>query len=245
MKPIIHVYVLCWNEEKMIPFFINHYLKFVDHIYVYDNGSDDNSIELLSEFENVTIRRYDSNNQIRDDYYLTIKNHEWKESIGIADIVIVCDMDEFVYSDNILQDMVDFYQSESTIVKPIGYNMISEIFDFNSENKNITELVKTGVYDAYFNKLCIFKPDQINEINYGHGCHLATPVGNVNYYKKNIKLLHYKYLTLEFILNRMEQYKIRLSDFNKKYRLGFQYEHDNQEHIDYFITLLNQARDII
>lgn len=242
MKPVIHIYVLCWNEEKMIPFFLTHYDNIADKIFVYDNQSTDNSIKLLAKNPKVIIRSYKSEGQIRDDYYLTIKNHEWKQSRGVADIVIVCDMDEFIYSENIAASMLDFYQSKATIIRPEGYNMIIEKFSFRTKNKNITEQIKTGVQDAYFNKLCVFKPNEITEIRYLHGCHNASPSGNIIFYREPMKLLHYKYITIDYVLSRMKAYKIRLSAYNKKYRLGFQYENDNQEHIKYFNKLLSEAK---
>ena len=41
--PKIDMHVLCWNEEKMIPYFLNHYENLVSRIFVYDNKSTDNN----------------------------------------------------------------------------------------------------------------------------------------------------------------------------------------------------------
>ena len=47
-KLIVHVYAQCWNEAEMLPFFFRHYDGLVDQYFIYDDGSDDGSSELLS-----------------------------------------------------------------------------------------------------------------------------------------------------------------------------------------------------
>ncbi len=94
---IVHVHVLCWNEEVLIPYFLDHY-SFADKIILYDHESDDNSLDLLSD--NVEVKTYSTGGEIRDDIWIDIKNNCWKTSRGEADFVIVCDMDEFLYHPN-------------------------------------------------------------------------------------------------------------------------------------------------
>ena len=70
-------------------------------------------------------------------------------------------MDEFLYSENIKNYLIDFHNSESTIVKPSGYDMIIENFIFDYDKK-LTDLVKTGFKNNHFDKLVMFKPKKIN-----------------------------------------------------------------------------------
>lgn len=242
--PKVHMHVLCWNEEKMIPFFLKHYENYVDKIIVYDNKSNDNSVKLLRKHPKTIIVPYDTKGEIRDDAYLQIKNNAWKNSVNEADIVIVCDMDEFLYTDDLRRYIIDFNNSDSTIVKPEGYDMIVEKFNFDYNHK-LTDAVKTGFRNNLFDKLVMFKPKSIKSINFNFGCHVAAPMGDVKYFNQPIKLLHYKRLGLDYFLNRMAIYKKRISDFNKKNKLGFEYAFQKEEHSEKFLSELNKKDFII
>jgi hypothetical protein len=243
--PKIDMYVLSWNEEKIIPYFLNHYENFVNNIYVYDNKSDDNSVKLLKSHPKVTVIPYNTNNEIRDDAYLQIKNHAWKNSISKADIVIVCDMDEFLYSNDLKKSINNFYESDATVIKPTGYDMVVNDFQFNYGDK-LTNLVKTGYKNNLFDKLIMFKTKNITEINYNGGCHVAAPRGDkIKLFEGEFLLLHYKRLGLKYFLNKMSTYKKRLSEFNKKHKLGYEYEFNSDKHVEDFNECLGKISDII
>jgi hypothetical protein len=243
--PKIDMYVLCWNEEKIIPYFLKHYENYVSNIYVYDNKSNDGGTKLLKSHPKVTVIPYDTKGEIRDDTYLQIKNNAWKNSIGKADIVIVCDMDEFLHSDDLKKSIIKFYESDSTIIKPTGYDMIVDEFEFNYGDE-LTNLVKTGYKNQLFDKLVMFKTKNITEMNYNGGCHVAAPRGNkVKLFEGEFLLLHYKRLGLKYFLNKMSLYKKRLSEFNKKYKLGYEYEFNKNKHTEDFNESLGKISDVI
>ena len=81
----------------MLPFFFRHYDGLVDQYFIYDDGSDDGSSELLSLHPKVEARRFqrtDPDSFVRSEQ--TFSNACWKESRGIADWVIVTDVDELL-----------------------------------------------------------------------------------------------------------------------------------------------------
>lgn len=243
-KPIVYLFTMCWNEELIIPYFLAHYEAFVDKIFVYDNESTDNSVNLLRSHQKVTVETYSTNNQIRDDVYLDIKNNVWKKYSNECDIVIVCDMDEFLFHKNIPQLLFKFHNSQCSIIKPTGYDMITEnhVFDYQ---KSLVESVTDGVRNKLFDKLITFKPKDINGINYKGGCHYANPIGNVSYYDvEGVKLLHYKRLGLQYVINKMKAYGSRLSDFNKRNGLGYEYTFSENKHIDNFNTVLSRKHNV-
>ena len=43
----IDLYTLCWNDADMLGFFFRHYDRFVQRYIVYDDGSTDQSLEIL------------------------------------------------------------------------------------------------------------------------------------------------------------------------------------------------------
>ena len=100
----VWAYVICWNEEVMLPYYLRHYEIFCDKIIIYDNMSTDRSQEIIKAHPKCELRLYDSKGEVRDDLYLKIKNHAWKEARGQGiDYVIVGDTDEFLYHPNILK----------------------------------------------------------------------------------------------------------------------------------------------
>ena len=80
-KPIVHLYALCYNEEIILPYFLRHYLQFVDHVTIFDNYSTDSSELIAKKHKNVHVEKYDTNNKVNDDVYLLIKNHCWKKTV--------------------------------------------------------------------------------------------------------------------------------------------------------------------
>ena len=40
MKPIVHAYFLCYNEEHILPHLLDYYLQFCEKIYNFDFGYD-------------------------------------------------------------------------------------------------------------------------------------------------------------------------------------------------------------
>lgn len=240
-RPIVHVYALCWNEEKIIPFFLQHYNEFVDHYYIYDNYSDDRTDELFAFQSNVTIRKYGTEGTINDLVYQKLKNSIWKQSRGKADWVIVIDMDEFLYHPKMTELLSS---SVNTIFKPIGCNMVSE--DFPDVGKSITEQVKVGVYDSKYSKLVLFNPHRIIETNYMPGAHEIYPEGIIESYEPpEMKLLHYKSLGTNYLLERVQQYRKRLSDVNRRENYGLEYEREDAAIMEEFNSNVRKAIQVI
>jgi glycosyltransferase involved in cell wall biosynthesis len=240
----IFVYTVCWNEEKLLPFFIEHYSKFADKIIIYDNESTDLSTEIMSKYPKVQRREYSSDNQIRDDLYLKIKNHAWKELRGAADWVIVCDIDEFFYHPTPVEFLNRSKTRGFTIIKPQGYNMAS--LEFPSYDKPLTESVKTGLLFDPESKMCVFSPSDVKEINYTAGCHHAKPQGNVSILQDSgAKLLHYKFLGRDNFLERNIQYRKRLSDANIRRGWGAHYLQSAEAHESTFDGTLAQSTEVI
>lgn len=214
----IEVYTICYNEEFLMPFFLEHYTKHVGatKIIIYDNFSTDKCIEIAKAYKDciVEVIPYDSNNTLNDEKYLEIKNNCWKGST--ADWVIVCDIDEFLYFKN--KDILN--TNESCVFKCIGYQMISDTLP--THNKLLIEEIKDGVIDPNYSKCAIFKPT-INEINYKPGSHNCQTTSKI--IDTNILLLHYKFLSLEYVINNYKERRERLSETNivKGYGVHYQY----------------------
>src|SRR5436305_14307053 len=94
----VHLYALCWNEIRILPFFLRHYRPFVDRFFVLDDGSTDGSRELLAQQSDVTLidRSFRETDSFVSDA-CTFYNEAWKASRGSADWVVVCNVDEHLY----------------------------------------------------------------------------------------------------------------------------------------------------
>ena len=120
MKYKIHAYVVCWNEMDNIPFVVDYWKRFAERVIVYDNGSDDGSVEYLSQYPWIEVRQFKTNG-FDDTANMNIKNSCWKESIGIADFVVVSDLDECLYSP-VLETELDYMKANDiTICGPRQY----------------------------------------------------------------------------------------------------------------------------
>jgi glycosyltransferase involved in cell wall biosynthesis len=227
----IELYLLCFNEEKMILHTLNYYSKICSKIIIIDNQSTDNSIRLASDYKNIEFRYLDSGNEFIEDKLTESKNICWKGSA--ADYVIVCDMDEFLYDEQLLEKLL--MAKEQKIIMPtvIGYNMMSDDFPTNYESL-ITEQVKYGVRSERFDKQIIFDPKKVKEINYRPGAHLCQPVfyGNrIESSKIELKLLHYKYLGKDYLYKKHKGYANRMSEISKDKKHGAEYL-DGESYID-------------
>ncbi|WP_408029825.1 glycosyltransferase family 2 protein [Tenacibaculum xiamenense] len=227
----IELYVLCFNEQKMIRHTLNYYAQICSKIVVIDNQSTDNSIELARSYENVEIRYLDSGNEFIEDKLQETRNNCWKGST--ADYVIVCDMDEFLYDKNLMEKLLMAKHKGIAIPIIIGYNMMSDHFPSNYDTL-ITQQVMHGKRSNWFDKSIIFDPKKVKEINFSPGSHQSYP----EFYEDNItdnllelKLLHYKYLGREYLYKKHEGYVKRMSDISRAKKHGYEYL-DGEKHID-------------
>jgi hypothetical protein len=245
-KPIVHAYFLCYNEEYILPHLLRYYSKFCDKITILDNHSTDNSENIINDFPNTVIEKWDSNGEVRDDLYLNIKNNVWKKSIGVADYVIVGDADEFLYHENMIDFLIKSKNEGYTLFKPEGYHMIGDEDLSLGKDDNLFEKVTEGIKGESNDKLMLFNCNEIQEINYMFGCHQANPVGEVKMYRgSELKMLHYKYLGLEDFIPKQKIRGQRLSSFNKFYGLGMYYLYEDKQHKDEYKTFIQKRKKVI
>ena len=230
-QPTVEAFVLCYNEEKFIKHTLNHYSQFCNKISIIDNCSTDNTAKIVEQYMQTPVNncnyefiQYGSNNQIRDDYYLHLKNSVWKNSK--ADYVIVCDMDELLYHTNIKEVLLLCHKNNVALPLVQGYNMYSETFPDNYDLPITTQAVR-GVRATNFDKQIIFSPKFVDEILFFLGAHGCNPIFIKGYVPSKsteaLKLLHYKYIGYDYLLEKHSQYAARLSDYNKKNMFGAEY----------------------
>jgi len=202
---------MAYNEEVMLQFMIDHYrLRFPNcHIVVRDNQSQDRTIEIALR-NNCEIISYDTGGQIDDFKLRDLKNNCWKTAT--TDWVLVCDVDELL--DITKSDLIREQSLGTTIIKTEGYDMINMEDNFDLTN------IKYGSKDSNYSKSALFNKQFIREINYECGAHLSNPIGTITYSKATYNLYHYKFINLEYLINRFQMTAQRLSAINKQCGMG-------------------------
>jgi glycosyltransferase involved in cell wall biosynthesis len=236
----IEVYAICYNEEVMLPYFLRHYSQMCDKIVIYDNYSTDRSDEICRQNPKVELIKYDSGNQIRDDIYLEIKNNCWKNSK--ADWVIVCDIDELLVQLNAAADLNNW-----TVVMPDWFEMVADrLPDIKEDQIYYDNNYNQGVSQGQISKCIMFRPGAIKEINYHPGAHGIDAVGDVRVlHTSDFGILHYKYLSAEYVIARHAMYRQRLSDINKRLKWGVHYNNSVREITDAWNGLWERKQKVL
>lgn len=234
---MIDVYLLCYNEEKILQFVIDHHRKYLPnaHIIFYDNMSTDNSVNIMKS-NGCTVRQFNTKNTFNDMIHKDLKNSCWKEQ-SKNDWVLVADLDELPC---VTEDQL---QSEeklgSTILSLEGFTLIGPRTGFDLQN------LKTGIRDGGHDKKHIFNRRHIKDINYSPGAHKANPTGNVVYSANKYKTLHYKWISLEYIRDRHRMYAKRLSQTNKQFGMGQQYNWSDKRLTEIYDSLQKNLKVVI
>lgn len=217
---MITVYTLTYNEEFMLPHFIEHYRSMFPgcRIVVYDNESNDRTQAIAHE-ANCEVRLNKTGGKLNDVRYLEIKNNCWKDAL--TDWVLVADCDEHLNIDAEELERQDRFGA--TIIRANGWNMVNMKDDMNFDG------IVHGVRAKSYDKKYLFKRTMIREINYSPGCHGANPVGKIHESSQSYELFHYKYVNPEFMVKRHAEFASRLSQVNLERGYGFHYQNTEEE----------------
>jgi len=215
----IDVYSTMHNEELMLPYFLRHYEKVADRIFVWEDGSTDDTRKILEAHPKVIIMPIERT-KIDDHYWV---RHVWPRykriSRGKADWVIVVDADEFVWYLSDLRGKLESMAAEKNggqIVYTPGYMMMASEFPYT--DGQIYDAVTTGIYDPLQSKRIIFSPDIYLRWKAGrHWVHKISP-GVKTRVVRGLKLLHYKYLGDGYFMARCRRNMERMSETNIKHK---------------------------
>lgn len=235
---------LCWNEQDNIPFVIDYWKRyFTDHttlkVVVYDNYSTDKSVEMLSKYDWIEIRQFqtDGMNDVVQQY---IKNNAWKEFKETADFIIVCDMDEMLYfNTDIIKTLYWMKKGGYNVLGTKWYMMCSDKEPVYTEGKLLHELCPRVCYQDVnrnrpdLGKYMLIDPKMIDDMNWSVGNHIASPKPFINIYEAapiDCFALHInKGFSEDYFVNRRKYMFERLSDVNKKYGLCIEYGYPEEQ----------------
>lgn len=206
----------------MLPYYFRHYDAITDHFFIFDDKSTDASLDMLTKHPKVKIDCFHKQPESFVAAAHEFNNNIWKQSRNKADWVIICSMDEHLYHPDLWNYLEQCRDAGITAIPAEGYQMISN--DFPNTEKPLCDLITFGMPYKKMSKLCIFNPDAIDEINYKHGRHYSDPVGRVVYpQRRDLKLLHYKYLGLDYLIMRYAELSTGLLRIDIEKRWGVRY----------------------
>lgn len=182
---------LCFNESQMVKYVMPYWERIgIDKLIVYDNMSSDNSVELLSKYDFVEVRQFDTNGGFNDKRHVEIKQDAIQELKDEGYDWIYCgDFDEVLYCEN------PNFREELEKIEALGgtafcRNMIvpfstkNIIFDPNKliheqMNNYLTWYDQTNTWGG--SKILLINPRQIPKIKYTLGAHKSSfPGKNCN-----------------------------------------------------------------
>jgi hypothetical protein len=146
----------------------------------------------------------------------------WFASRGVADWVIVSNIDEHLYHADMRAYLEKCRAAGITMVPALGYQMIAP--SFPSKDALLWRDVRRGVPWAMMNKGGIINPNAIEHVNFAPGRHRATFGGVVRLPDKDEVLnLHYKYLGFDYVFARHREQSKRLLETDGQNRWGHKY----------------------
>lgn len=215
-----HLFCLCWNDARMLPFFFRHYDSIVDRYFIFDNGSTDGSLAMLENHGRVETSHFDVSGDSFVEEECRLGDTMWRGSD--ADWVIITDIDEHIYHPDLTGYLRQCSDEGVTAIRSIGYEMVSDCFP--SGEQPLHELVTMGTRSSGHDRLCIFNPRELTATNFGPGRHEAKPTGRVSWPPyPEILLLHFKQLGVDYPIARSAELRRGLKTRDLTERWGVHY----------------------
>jgi glycosyltransferase involved in cell wall biosynthesis len=203
--PFITIYIMCFNEEVMLPKTVNYYKRqFPSHkIVVCDNESTDSSVKLAKSL-GCEIFSFSTGGEFNEEVLTRVRNTVWKEAT--SEWVMVVDMDELVCITE--ADVRREQTAGSTVFRTEGYDIIGESKKADASDIDILDISK-GIRTTTYDKCVCFNRARIQEMNFSLGSHTCSPTGDVSMTKNAYRLYHFKFLGEPYYLQLVKGYLIR------------------------------------
>lgn len=252
----IVVYTFCYNEMPILPFVVQYWKLFATKVVVYDNESTDGSQAFLKSIPFIELRSYNTNRQLDDFKLQELKNSVWKESRGYADFVVVCDLDECIWSKNMDLALQRLHQARVAAISPYMCNLISH--DFPKCQSSLVHQVVDHYYDDYWpsndgpgrglkRKMLVFDPSRVVETNYKVGCYESTPAIEDGYSlaeTNDILCMHLHDVGLARKIQRYSERRKRMSKVNIEEHLSDFYLESPSQTIADFTEDLKRSKSV-
>lgn len=209
-----------YNNEAIVPYVMPYYERMgIDKLIVYDNGSTDKTVELLSAYPFVEIRSYETP-YYSEEKVLDIKSNAWKEYSNDYNWCISTYFDEVFYSKDDFRSVLYEKMCEGkTYFLKTGLNLVSREFPPVNNGKLAHENVgkgaiwasDDGVLGIYGNKVQLFNMKAVFVDYPEYGCHNCRLNGDAASFEDDIAFFHLKFLDFSYLLNQSAKYNERMN----------------------------------
>lgn len=214
---------------EMLDYFFRHYDELVTHYFIYDHGSDDGTLEYLARRKDVTVHSVPKTNP--DSFALELlyaHQTTWKRSCGIADWVLVVDLDEHIWHPDLPAYLRAQTAAGVTAIPALGFQMLSR--EAPTPDIRLTDHLRWGAPWIQMSKLALFRPDALTDPGFVIGRHSSKPRGVVRYPERDeLLLLHYKYVGFDRIRRRHAATQARRRRLDLEHNWGHRYAFDEAQ----------------
>jgi len=241
----ISAYFITYNSEKILHHLLRYYSPICSKITILDNCSIDNTENICKQY-NVNFVKFDTKNTFNDLANKQLKNMIWQKDIEEFDYVILADCDEFLYHKD---GLLNFLEKQSklgyNLFKATGYHMMGDLDLDLRDDDNIFEKIDKGFRIVSMDKPILFNCKQLRDIQFSIGCHTCSANNVKTYHNNDFMLLHYKFLGLNYHLERCRKIKNRMSEFNIEDKVTTYYLEDDAYHTKDYMNFYNNREKII
>ena len=224
--------VLCFNEIEILPFVRKYWERIDCDVVVYDNGSEDGSIEYLSMFPYITVKHFDSDGH-NDIIQKQVKERAYLEYKNDYDIIIITDMDEIFYFDDFKAVSEAFIDGGYNILMTPIISLCEDFMPPYSEDMMLHEqchkfykqrMNHMKGFDDY-SKLSIFNCRVTDKVEMSVGQHYVRTTPTMKIFLSDVGFnLHLdKGFGLEYKYKVRQRMNANLSETNKRYGMAIEY----------------------
>ena len=245
-----------YNEEYMLPWWINHHKKLFDHGIMINYASTDRSLEICKELCPPSWKIVDSTNSSFSASSCDQEVQEYEKTISGFKMALT--IGEFLLTPMRLDQMNEIIGSQNyNYLKTNGICMVdTNPYDLPTHDKSLIEQKHYGMIDNYtanemnvgivqnsYNKLYSRHYHNQPYGNYSPGRHIIHDSNIIE--RNDIFTLKYKYCPWnEYTFKRMKQFGSRIPESDIKNRWGIHFLLSQEEHDTEYEYLKNQAHNL-